>query len=165
MNSKKIDKYIKRFMKGDQDAFNVIYHETYTYVYLTIRNYTGSVVYVEDLIQETYMKVIDSLESYTLGTNFYAWVTSIARNLTINYLKNRNRVEIRDITDPCFEKEIENLEISHYLDKLLDNEKEIVIYHLVFGFNFKKISELTGLSYNQVYYAYKKAVERIRGEF
>ena len=91
-------------MKGDQDAFNVIYHETYTYVYLTIRNYTGSVVYVEDLIQETYMKVIDSLESYTLGTNFYAWVTSIARNLTINYLKNRNRVEIRDITDPCFEK-------------------------------------------------------------
>ncbi|MCI6014448.1 MAG: RNA polymerase sigma factor [Coprobacillus sp.] len=165
MNSKKIDKYIKRFMKGDQDAFNVIYHETYTYVYLTIRNYTGSVVYVEDLIQETYMKVIDSLESYTLGTNFYAWVTSIARNLTINYLKNRNRVEIRDITDPCFEKEIENLEISHYLDKLLDNEKEIVIYHLVFGFNFKKISELTGLSYNQVYYTYKKAVERIRGEF
>lgn len=165
MNSKKIDKYIKRFMKGDQDAFNVIYHETYTYVYLTIRNYTGSVVYVEDLIQETYMKVIDSLESYTLGTNFYAWVTSIARNLTINYLKNRNRVEIRDITDPCFEKEIENLEISHYLDKLLDNEKEIVIYYLVFGFNFKKISELTGLSYNQVYYAYKKAVERIRGEF
>lgn len=165
MNSKKIDKYIKRFMEGDQDAFNVIYHETYTYVYLTIRNYTGSVVYVEDLIQETYMKVIDSLESYTLGTNFYAWVTSIARNLTINYLKNRNRVEIRDITDPCFEKEIENLEISHYLDKLLDNEKEIVIYHLVFGFNFKKISELTGLSYNQVYYAYKKAVERIRGEF
>ena len=111
------------------------------------------------------MKVIDSLESYTLGTNFYAWVTSIARNLTINYLKNRNRVEIRDITDPCFEKEIENLEISHYLDKLLDNEKEIVIYHLVFGFNFKKISELTGLSYNQVYYTYKKAVERIRGEF
>lgn len=165
MNSKKIDKYIKRFMEGDQDAFNVIYHETYTYVYLTIRNYTGSVVYVEDLIQETYMKVIDSLESYTLGTNFYAWVTSIARNLTINYLKNRNRVEIRDITDPCFEKEIENLEISHYLDKLLDNEKEIVIYHLVFGFNFKKISELTGLSYNQVYYTYKKAVERIRGEF
>ena len=165
MNSKKIDKYIKRFMKGDQDAFNVIYHETYTYVYLTIRNYTGNVVYVEDLIQETYMKVIDSLESYTLGTNFYAWVTSIARNLTINYLKNRNRVEIRDITDPCFEKEIENFEISHYLDKLLDNEKEIVIYHLVFGFNFKKISELTGLSYNQVYYAYKKAVERIRGEF
>lgn len=165
MNSKKIVKYIKRFMKGDQDAFNVIYHETYTYVYLTIRNYTGSVVYVEDLIQETYMKVIDSLESYTLGTNFYAWVTSIARNLTINYLKNRNRVEIRDITDPCFEKEIENLEISHYLDKLLDNEKEIVIYHLVFGFNFKKISELTGLSYNQVYYTYKKAVERIRGEF
>lgn len=165
MNSKKIDKYIKRFMKGDQDAFNVIYHETYTYVYLTIRNYTGSVVYVEDLIQETYMKVIDSLESYTLGTNFYAWVTSIARNLTINYLKNRNRVEIRDITNPCFEKEIENLEISHYLDKLLDNEKEIVIYHLVFGFNFKKISELTGLSYNQVYYTYKKAVERIRGEF
>lgn len=165
MNSKKIDKYIKRFMKGDQDAFNVIYHETYTYVYLTIRNYTGSVVYVEDLIQETYMKVIDSLESYTLGTNFYAWVTSIARNLTINYLKNRNRVEIRDITDPCFEKEIENLEISHYLDKLLDNEKEIVIYHLFFGFNFKKISELTGLSYNQVYYTYKKAVERIRGEF
>lgn len=165
MNSKKIDKYIKRFMEGDQDAFNVIYHETYTYVYLTIRNYTGSVVYVEDLIQETYMKVIDSLESYTLGTNFYAWVTSIARNLTINYLKNRNRVEIRDITDPCFEKEIENLEISHYLDKLLDNEKEIVIYHLVFGFSFKKISELTGLSYNQVYYTYKKAVERIRGEF
>lgn len=164
MNSKKLEKYIKRFMRGDKEAFDILYHETYTYVYLTIRNYTGNVVYVDDLIQETYMKVIDSLDSYTLGTNFYAWVTSIARNLTINYLKIRNFEEIRDAADPCFEIEIRDEGVRYYLNILSDNEKEIAIYHLVFGFNFRKIASLTGLTYDQVYYTYKKAIEKMRGE-
>ena len=165
MNSKKIDKYVKRFMKGDKEAFEILYHETYTCVYLTIRNHTGNVVYVDDLIQETYMKVIDSLDSYTLGTNFYAWVTSIARNLTINYLKIRNQEEIRDAADPCFETEIKDDEVSYYLNKLPEIEKEIAIYRLVLGFSFRKISQLTGLTYDQVYYTYKKAIEKMRGGF
>ena len=74
MVNKELDVYVKSFKQGNDEAFDVIYDETKKLIYLSIHPIINSNSLTEDLMQETYMKAIKSLESYKIGTNFKAWI-------------------------------------------------------------------------------------------
>jgi RNA polymerase sigma-70 factor (ECF subfamily) len=45
-----------------------------------------------DLVQETFMRLYEKIQSYRSGGNFQAWLMQIARNLSIDFLrKNKSR--------------------------------------------------------------------------
>ena len=74
-----------------KEAINVAKeYKTKKYVYLSIYTYVKNQMTIDDLMQDTYMKAIDNLKSYKIGTNFYAWISMIARNTAINYYNKNN---------------------------------------------------------------------------
>lgn len=65
-------------------------------------------VVAEDLFQETWVRVLEKGSLYDGRTPFAAWLLSIARNLTIDYLRKRQRAGVEPINDdpdegPVFE--------------------------------------------------------------
>lgn len=162
MKVNNLDKTVEKYLLGDKECFEIIYYETYKYIYITIVTLTGRVTYVDDLIQETYMKMLDSLPSYTLGTNFIGWSCTIARNITINYIKRRKYEEIYDINNEVFKVEDNNNSLLNYINILEGEEKEVVIYRIVFNLKFKEITKLVDKDINQVFYLYKKGIKRIK---
>ena len=60
---------------------------------------------IDDLMQDTYMKAIDNLKSYKIGTNFYAWISIIARNTAINYYNKNYGLKV-------FEELLEDVDIE-----------------------------------------------------
>ena len=82
-----LDKYIKKLINGDASAFDEIYNQTRKSVYYAALAVLRDKALAEDVMQTTYMRVLKSIQSYTLGTNASAWIIKIAKNEALNIKK------------------------------------------------------------------------------
>lgn len=161
MKGKELDIHIKNFLNGDSFEFDIIYEETKKHVYLSIYTYVKNQMAIDDLMQDTYFKAIDNLKSYKLGTNFYAWISIIARNTAINYYNKNKRV---DLVEEYIDGENPNNDslVSLALNILDGLEREVILYHIVLNMKFKEISKILDKPIGTVYSIYKKAIINIK---
>ena len=160
---KNLDRHIQKYLDGDSYEFDYIYEETKKYVYLSIYTYVKNQMTIDDLMQDTYMKAIDNLKSYKIGTNFYAWISIIARNTAINYYNKNKRV---DVVEEYIGGENPNSDslVSFALNILDGLERDIVMYHIVLNMKFDDISKIIGKPLGTVYSIYKKAIKKIKNK-
>ena len=160
---KNLDKHIQKYLDGDNYEFDYIYEETKKYVYLSIYTYIKNQMTIDDLMQDTYMKAIDNLKSYKIGTNFYAWISIIARNTAINYYNKNKRI---DIVEEYIAGENPNSDslVSFALSVLNGLERDVVMYHIVLNMKFDDISKIIDKPLGTVYSIYKKAIQKIKNK-
>ena len=165
MLPRELDIYVTKYKNGEKNAFDVIYQETKKTIYLSIYAIIKNPVVIEDLIQDTYIKIINSLEFYKLGTNFLAWVSKIARNLAINHYNHYKKEILVDALDQ--EKMFGQ---TNKKDYLLDDalsilegyEKEIFVYRIVMNFRLKEISKILDMPISTIHYMYKSTLKKIK---
>jgi RNA polymerase sigma-70 factor (ECF subfamily) len=158
---------VQAFLKGDETCIEILInrHRTkvYTYILLTIKNQALA----EDLFQETFIKVIQSLRKnkYRDNGRFLSWVIRIAHNLIIDHFrkeKQLNSVSNDDsdidllnsqrLSDDNVEQLMVNDQIRRDLRKLInelpDDQKEVVLLRHFGELSFKEIADHTGVSIN-----------------
>ncbi len=165
MKARELEKYVDLYKSGDSDAFDIIYQETQKSVYLSIYNIIKNKETIADLMQDTYMKALSSLNMYTPNTNFTAWISTIARNLAINYYNKSKRIELIDEVEESYMlKEDTKSSIIDDAMRLLDteDEKEIFFLHIVLNTKFKDIAKNLDMPLSTVYYIYKNAISKIK---
>ena len=86
-----------RIKDGDMSAFDQLYTETSKGVYFMALSVLKDRGLAEEIMQETYIRMLKNLDSFDDGKNAMNWLLTMAKNLAIN-LYNRNKREI--ITDP-----------------------------------------------------------------
>ncbi len=161
MDKQKLDIRIKKYLNGDSYEFDYIYEETKKYVYLSIYTYVKNQMVIDDLMQDTYMKAIDNLKAYQLGTNFYAWISTIARNIAINYYNKNKKV---DLVEEYIAGENPNNDglLALALSILEGLERDVIIYHIVLNMKFSEMSSILEKPLGTVYSVYKKAISKIK---
>ena len=161
MKQTNLDKQVKKYLNGNSDAFEIIYEETKKYVYLSIYPYVKNQMTIDDLMQDTYMKVIEKIHTYKLGTNFYAWISIIARNTAINYYNKNKRI---DLIEEYIEGQNPNNDslIDTALRVLTGLEREVIVYHIILNMKFNDISKILDKPLGTVYSIYKKAIQIIK---
>ncbi|MDD3170772.1 MAG: RNA polymerase sigma factor [Bacilli bacterium] len=167
MNARELDNYINLYLSGQEDAFDVIYYETQKTVYLSIYNIIKDRSLIEDIMQDTYLKAINSIEYYKKGTNFQAWISTIARNQAINVYNKRKKETLVDPVDNIkfFESPVEKNSLLEKALKVLDGlEKDIIVYHIVLNFKFQDIANILEIPLSTVFFMYKKALSKIKKE-
>ena len=167
MNARELDYYINLYLSGQEDAFDVIYYETQKTVYLSIYNIIKDRSLIEDIMQDTYLKAINSIEYYKKGTNFQAWISTIARNQAINVYNKRKKETLVDPVDNIkfFESPVEKNSLLEKALKVLDGlEKDIIVYHIVLNFKFQDIANILEIPLSTVFFMYKKALSKIKKE-
>lgn len=166
MTAKELDKYIELYKNGDQEAFSYIYNETYQNVYYTIFLLTKNKVLIDDYVQDTYLKVIKNINSYKIGTNFKAWVSRVAHNLTINALLTKSKeipVELTSETEYIFGPSIEpDTNIDKALDSLEGVEKEVFIHLIIEGLSVKETADVMNVNINRIYYLRKEMEKSLK---
>ena len=167
MDHKELDIHVQEYLSGENSAFDIIYEETKKSVYLSIYAIIKDQSLIEDLMQDTYMKAINSIEYYNIGTNFKAWISRIARNNALNLYNKRKKEEIVDhASNPHIYEKTESP--NHLLEsamKLLEGqEKEIVMYRIILNYRFKDISEILDMPVGTVFWIYQKAITKIKKE-
>lgn len=161
MKESKLDKHVKKYLKGDSFEFDIIYEETKKFVYLSIYTYVKNQMTIDDLMQDTYLKVIENINKYRIGTNFNSWICTIARNIAINYY-HKNKKE--DLVEEYIGGENPNNDslVNLALSVLKGLEREVLIYHIVLNFKFSDISKILDKPLGTIYSLYKKAIQTIK---
>ena len=160
----KVDFYVKKYLKGNGEAFDKIYELTKKDVYLSIYIYVKEKDTIEDLMQDVYMKVIDKIDEYEIGTNFHAWISRIARNMTINYCKKKSKMLVLDPIeeDYVFNEEVNDSKLKQYLSYLEDIEKDVFVLRIMLGYKFDSIDDILDLNDHQSYYIFKKLIKELK---
>ncbi|MQA94263.1 MAG: sigma-70 family RNA polymerase sigma factor [Streptosporangiales bacterium] len=92
---------IARARDGDAEAFGLLYARYAAPVQRFIYFRVGDRALAEDLASETFLRALRRIDGFTWrGTDFGAWLMTIARNLVIDHFKSgRHRLEVC-IADP-----------------------------------------------------------------
>ena len=158
---------IQRFIKGEQSCFEQLIHRHKNKVFAYISLYIRDQALAEDLFQDTFMKVIQSVKAgkYQDNGKFISWVMRIAHNLIIDHfrrIKQMNTISNDDyesdlfnskkladstVEDDMIKRQIQK-DVRKMISHLPDDQREVVILRHYAGLSFKEIAEITDVSIN-----------------
>ena len=154
------------YLKGDSKSFEALIQKHKNKIYAFILSKIRNRDLAEDIFQDTFIKVINSLQKgkYNEEGKFLPWVMRIANNLVIDYFRKSKKMRTIAPTDDFDifdimqdgEKNIEdnlvNNQIHKDLRKLIEHlpedQKEVLKMRYYAELSFKEISECTGVSIN-----------------
>jgi len=158
---------VQAYIKGDQTAIETLItrhrSKVFTYILLTVKNQPLA----EDLFQETFIKVVQSLRGgkYRDNGRFLSWVIRIAHNLVIDHFRKEKQMNAvsNDNTDVDLfnsrkfsDRNVEELivtrqiraELRELINQLPADQREVVLLRHYGELSFKEIAEQTNVSIN-----------------
>lgn len=155
------------YLSGNLSSLEKLIHRhkerIYSYILMIVRD----TELADDLFQDTFIKVINTLNSgtYKEEGKFIQWVMRIAHNLIIDHFRKSRRIPVVDnnsdefdifdtigITDPCMEEKMITDQIYEDVRKLIDylpkEQREVLVMRHYSDMSFKEIAEVTDVSIN-----------------
>ena len=91
---------VQETLDGNQLSFQLLVERYQDRIFGIVRHYTKSAVEVEDIVQDTFLKVFRKLETFQHQSSFSTWLHRIAVNTALDFLKRSGRNPVRTVEDP-----------------------------------------------------------------
>jgi RNA polymerase sigma-70 factor, ECF subfamily len=91
---------VERCRTGDEEAWHALVGATIAPIYRLCASFAPSAAEAEELTQDVYFKLWESLERYNPGSNFMAWAWRVAKNLLIDAHRRSRRERQAAWLDP-----------------------------------------------------------------
>ncbi len=176
---------VARFQAGDRAAFTALVRRHQGPLFHFAFRQLRSAPAAEDVVQEAFVRVVQSAAEFKNEARFTTWVYTITRNLCIDHLRKRalrkhpsldeSRGEEGDgptlgeqTADPraSVEREATGTElkerIARAVDTLPDEQREVFLMRELSNLPFKEIAEITGVPENTVKSRMRYALERLQ---
>lgn len=108
MEDRVFDRCMERMKQGDKEALKEIYVAYSGFLFHFILGILGNRENAEDVTSEFFIKLWDISDKYVPGTGHRAWLSRIARNMAIDFLRSHKR----EIPYDAGEREFELLAAS-----------------------------------------------------
>lgn len=140
---------VKQCQAGDKEAFAVLYKTYFPKLRTVVAYYVQNECAVRDILHDGFLIAFESINSLRNATKIDAWLITIMKNLSLQYLRNGLDVVTLEESDD-YASELENDEIN--TDSDLTWEKLIeVINQLPEGYrNVFRLSVLDGMSHKEI---------------
>lgn len=162
---------VQLYINGNEEALATLLHRhkrrIYSSIYLIVRDKPLA----EDLFQDTFFKVIQTLKrnQYSEEGKFLPWVLRIARNLIIDHFRKNKKLpavpvyvtedgEEVDVfatipsDDDGFRDNREQIQFRKQIRKMVgqlpEEQKEVVIMRMYYDMSFKEIADFCNVSIN-----------------
>ena len=158
---------VLKFKSGNNEAIDTLIRRHRKRLFGYIILLTKNEAVAEDIFQDTFVKVIQSLRKgkYTDNGRFISWVMRIAHNLIIDHFRREKQLKtisnentpVDIFNSPRFsDKTVEEhivydqilSDVRKLIDCLPDDQKEVVLLRHYADLSFKEIAEQTGVSIN-----------------
>ena len=172
---------VARTQAGDPVAFDTLVVKYSPRLYGLVYNMTSNHEDTNDLLQDVFAKAYRSIAGFRGNSAFYTWIHSIAVNMTINFLKKRNRraqmslddidtriendkefIELTSSTDPVREADLSELQqrLNEAMMKLSLDHRTVVTMFDIQGIPHAEIAKILGVSEGTVrsrlFYAHRQ---------
>ncbi len=158
---------IRQYMDGKTECLEVLIDKYKNRVFSYIMMVVKDRELAEDIFQDTFIKVIRSLDSgsYKDDGRFCPWVMRIAHNLIIDFYRRDKHLPTvsgddeekaifktigifdESAEDKCLAKQ-SHADLKQMIANLPPEQCAIVKYRYVYDMSFKEIADLTGVSIN-----------------
>ena len=157
---------VSQYKNGSEEAFAELVNRHKNKIYTTIYLIVKDQYLAEDLLQETYVKVVNKIKSgsYHEEGKFLPWVSRIAHNLAIDHFRKAKRYPMIVMEDgnnvfntlEFSEDSIESKKIQQdthallkkLIEELPDSQREVLMMRHYMEMSFREIAEATGVSIN-----------------
>ncbi|HEX8706274.1 MAG TPA: RNA polymerase sigma factor [Myxococcaceae bacterium] len=153
---------VRRIQEGDVTAFDRLYHLTRVDAARTLRHLVGNRTDVEDLLQETYLRLLSAVKGFRAESRFRTFLYRVCSNVALSHLRwKRRRPE--DPTDSLPETLVSNEDperaaarrqaarlVELALERLKPKKRIVFVYYELCGMTPDEIAEAVGSSVNTV---------------
>ena len=148
---------VKRAKSGDYQAFDLLVLKYQSRLITTAFKFVKDVQIAEDIVQDSFIKAFNALESFREDSSFYTWIYRITVNTSKNFLvskKRKSELLNSDLSEEA-SYEIEPVETYSPEDLLQATQLQKVITETFdqLGEDTRTaltLRELDGLSYEQI---------------
>lgn len=166
-----LDIYIRRIAQGDTHALESLYHETsssvYGYALSILRNSHDA----EDVLHDCYLAVHSAAANYSSSGKPMAWILTIAKHLCL--MKLREHKKKADVEDEDFFINAQHhadsaltpedaFILNECMNELSDEERQIVVLHVVSGFKHREIAAFLDMALPTVLSKYHRALKKLK---
>lgn len=167
-----INSLILRIAHRDNEAFAELYHKMKKSVYFYALRFCGNHEIAEDVMQDTFITIWSQSGSFVSKGDGKSWILTIAKNKTLNIVKNNNRLCSLDEAENLYETEdtlFSLFESEFILGDLLRtlNEKEadIVMLRHAVGLTLTEIAKEKNMKKGTVFWTYNTAIKKLRNTY
>ena len=169
MEERLLKSYIEEMQKGNMEYFNAFYEETKKAVFYNIFALTKSHETSEDLLHDTYVKFLKEIKNIDLNKSIGGYLMMISKNITLDYFKKNNRIELNDEENKYVERENKNeLDQNLLLEKikgiLKEKEFQIFVLHALNDLTFEEIAKIIKRPLGTVIWSYNNSIKKIKKE-
>ncbi|MEM6278296.1 MAG: sigma-70 family RNA polymerase sigma factor [Verrucomicrobiota bacterium] len=172
---------VERSRAGDTKAFDELVEKYTPKLYGLVYHMTSNHEDTNDVLQDVFAKAYRALKRFKGKSTFYTWIYSIATNMTLNFLKKRNRrrgmslddvdmsiqndpdfIEATSKSDPVREANISELQerLNMAMQELSHDHRAVVTMFDIQGMPHAQISKILGVSEGTVrsrlFYAHRQ---------
>ena len=158
---------LNRYLSGDRSAISQLIDRHSVRVRDYIRMMVRDRDVADDILQETLIKVVRVIDEgrYTDTGKFLSWVLRIAHNRVLDYFRSQKsartiteadagynvlgslRFAERTVEDRMVDEQIE-ADVRSLIDKLPEEQREVVVMRYYAGMSFQEIADQTEVSIN-----------------
>lgn len=158
---------LARAQRGDMAAFASLYAQFGAPCYGLALRLSANAAQAEDLVQEVFLKLIETLRSYRGDAPFGAWLKRLVANAAIDHLRKVRRFVDID-PDAMFHESNEmhgavapTLDALALLNRLPPRARAVVVLHELEGYTHVEIAELFGQSESYSKSILARALQRL----
>lgn len=179
------DQLVHLYASGTNEAFDTLLLRYDAYVHTTIRYWVNDEDLVEDIFQDTFIKVMLTIRQgrYTAEGKFRSWLGRIVHNLVMDHFRRqRTHGQELSIEGASSEELLQTIqlpspeaiaeerlihseyvgELSYGMSQLSAEQREVVRLRYWEEKSFKEIAEATGVSINTALGRMRYALQHLR---
>jgi len=93
------EQIISDYLKGDKESLEILIKRYLKPIYGFIYKYLNNVHDAEDIAQETFVRTWKNLKKFDKEKSFKTWIFTIAKNISIDFLRKKSNVPFSDFED------------------------------------------------------------------
>lgn len=148
---------IKRCKAREPAGFELLYKTYYRVLLGIAMRYSKSKAEAEDILQDSFIKVFNSIEDYKAHGSFEGWLKRIVQYTALNSYRSQLKFSLYvdvseqelltsdDSSEAIFEI-LEAKDIITLLNKMPEGYRVILNLYCIDGYNHKEISQMLGIN-------------------
>jgi RNA polymerase sigma-70 factor (ECF subfamily) len=183
LTNQEFDHSIERVKSGDRDGLKDIYEAYLPYIFRIVQEILGNRDNAEDVTADFFIKLWEKADSYRPGSGHRAFLTVMARNMALDFLRKHKREELTDTlqdlgdgeeeqrqprvkastgANPVEGEVLSEMSLNAALGSLSEDERKVVTMKVLGEMTFKEIAEILAAPMGTVTWRYQNAIKKLR---
>lgn len=157
MMAEGLDKILKGCIERDEKSFEQLYKNYYRVLFGIALRYSRTKTEAEDILQDSFIKIFNSIDSFNNKGSFEGWMKRIVQNTAINSYRNNLKFDLHiDISDQENLVSVDSLssildsfnakDITLFLNQLPEGYRMVINLYYIDGYTHKEISKMLDIS-------------------